>query len=238
MIGELWGQRQDLLRAKVRLELQCQSICRRMTGDKEAGGAAWKALQKGEGDLKLAMVLMPYMTALTALEDQKSVVEKALTKAAKVHPLWKSWGADVRGMGPMTFAGLIGEAGDPIEEYRTISGLWKRFGLAVIAGGRQRRVAGESALLQGYNPQRRGFAFLIAETLLRKSQEGDYWRTLYADKKSVELEKGLTLAHAHNRAMRHLSKTVLKDAWLAAHPLPVSRSQNSRVTHSDVIDVR
>ena len=180
---------------------------------------------------------MPYQTAMTALEDQKAVVEKALTKAAKKHPLWLSWGVDVRGMGAMTFAGLIGEAGDPIEEYRTISGLWKRFGLAVIAGGRQRKVAGEGALKHGYNPNRRGFAYQIAESLLRKSQEGDYFRTLYTDKKAVELAKGINLAHAHNRAMRHLSKTVLKDAWLAAHP-SIERSPISFANPHEFIDAR
>lgn len=238
MIRELWGQRQDLLRAKVRLELQCQSICRRMAGDKETGGAAWKAVQKGEGDPKLAMVLTPYMTALTALEDQKAVVEKALAKAAKAHPLWQSWGVDVRGMGPMTFAGLVGEAGDAIEDYRTISGLWKRFGLAVIAGGRQRRVTGEDALKHGYSPQRRAFAYLIAESVLRKSQEGDHFRTLYNDKKSVELEKGLSLIHAHNRALRHISKTVLKDAWLAAHHIPIERSHMFIDAPREFIDAR
>lgn len=239
MIRELWGQRQDLLRAKVRLELQCQAICRRIHGgDKVAAGVAWKAVQKGDGDHKLAMILMPYQTALAALEEQKAVVEKALKKAAKAHPLWQSWGADVRGLGPMSFAGLIGEAGDPIEEYRTISGLWKRFGLAVIAGGRQRKVASEGALAHGYSPQRRAFAFVVGESVLRKSQEGDHFRTLYAEKKSVELEKGLSPAHAHNRALRHLSKTVLKDAWLAAHPLPAERSPILIEAPHEFIDAR
>lgn len=80
----------------------------------------------------------------------------------------------VRGFGELGLAVMQAEAGIPISEYRTVSGLWKRLGLAVIGGRRQRRVTDkEQAILHGYSPKRRAevYAFL-SDTMLKGQWNG------------------------------------------------------------------
>lgn len=220
VIIALWRQRQDLRRAEQRLNLQCQSICRReCAGDKDEAAKLWKALLKGETDnAALVLVLTPYRQAMTSLDIAAKGIEKELVRAARKHPLWLSWAKDVRGLGELSFAGFLGEAGRSIRDYRSVSALWKRFGLAVIGDERQRRVAdAELALAHGYNPQRRSYAYVLSTNLIKTQKADDAYRVLYDRRKEHELAReGVTKAHAHNRAMRVMVKELLKDAWIAA----------------------
>lgn len=215
---ELWRQRQDLRSAEQRLHLQSLSLCRRISGgDKVAAVSLLKAVKAQSEIGAVAVILTPYLDALGTIEKAICVLELSLRREARKHPLWKAWAVDVRGMAEVSFAGLIGEAGRPITDYRTVSALWKRFGLAVIDGARQRRTkTTEEALTHGYSPRRRAFAYVLATNLMRSQREEDPYRRLYDLHKPLELAKGLTPIHAHNRALRRMSKELLKAAWVAA----------------------
>jgi hypothetical protein len=214
-IVALWRQRQDLARARQRLDLQCQAVVRRYSdGDKDIAAKRWAAIQKGAGD-EVAPILIPYQLAMEPLEEARAALEKQLSKRAAALPLW-SWAKDVRGLGALSLAGLVGEAGLPLGDYRSVSGLWKRMGLAVIGGGRQRKVAQpDLALLHGYAPQRRSYAYVLSTNLIRAQRDGDPYRAIYDARKAYELAREIPKAHAHNRALRVMVKALLRDAWAA-----------------------
>lgn len=214
IIVALWRQRQDLGRAYQRLDLQCQAVVRRYSdGDKAVAAKRWAAIQKGEGD-EVAPILTAYRLAMEPLQSAKHALELQLAKRARELPIW-AWAKDVRGLGAASLAGVYGEAGRELSDYRSVSALWKRMGLAVIHGERQRRVTGEAALEHGYAPQRRAFCYVVSTSLMRAQKAADPYRELYDRRKAYELEREIPKAHAHNRALRVMVKELLKDAWLA-----------------------
>ncbi|MDZ7735908.1 MAG: hypothetical protein U5P41_07265 [Gammaproteobacteria bacterium] len=89
----------------------------------------------------------------------------------KTLPVWPRL-ADIRGLGSLGLALIVGAAGN-LSDYPDHSKLWKRLGLAVIDGGRQRRVAGNNdlAVRHGYSPQRRADIWRIGDSLFRAQSE-------------------------------------------------------------------
>ena len=130
----------------------------------------------------------------------------------------------------MGLAQIIAETGD-LSNYANPAKLWKRMGMAVIEGGRQRRVAGAPALEHGYSPRRRAVLFCIGDSIVRT---GGPYRKVYDEMKKDEqkqaVEAGLTVlpaakipkgdaehyrseGHVHNRARRKMEKQLLLDLW-------------------------
>lgn len=220
LLVELWRQRQDLRRAEKRLDLQCQAICRRAVGgDKVAAQRLWASL-RGKGaepqEDALLMILAPYTLAMDTLITSAVGIEKQVIKIVRTLPLWTDWAAGVRGVAELSLGGLIGEASRPLSDYRSVSALWKRMGLAVIGDERQRLKKGtEESALHGYSPQRRAFAYVLSTNLMRSQRAGDRYRDVYDRRKAYELARDLPKAHAHNRALRVMVKALLRDAWIA-----------------------
>lgn len=214
---DLWRQRVDLRRAEGRLNLQALAVCRRASaGDKEAAQKLWGLIQKGRGPADVSTIVEPYRSAMAVLDGSASGLEKQLAKMVRTLPLWTSWAVNVRGVGELSLAGVIGEASGNPGDYKSVSAIWKRFGLAVIEGGRQRRVANaEDALLHGYAPQRRAFAYVLSTNLMKCQKATDPYRIVYDTRKAYELGRDIPKAHAHNRALRVMVKALFKDLYLA-----------------------
>lgn len=157
----------DLLRARQRLELQAQAVCRRLCdGDKDKAGKLWGEVKKN-AEHPLRAWLEPYMAGMAPLEAAKLEREKALAKLVKKLPIY-AWAKTVPGLGEVSLAGIIGECGKfQPGEYRTVSALWKRMGLAVIEGQRQRKVTGAAALDHGYNAERRSLMWNIGCCIIK-----------------------------------------------------------------------
>lgn len=227
-VVDLWRQRVDLRRAEGRLNLQALAVCRRANdGDKALAQKAWAAIQAGrEADPALATVTEPYRQAMAGLNASATALEKELGRMVRPLAL-AAWGRGVRGLGELSIAGLIGEAAALPSHYKSVSAVWKRFGLAVIDGGRQRRVAdADAALRHGYAPQRRAFAYVLSTQLMRSQREGDPYRAIYDARKAYELARDIPKAHAHNRALRVMVKALLRDAWISGH-----RPQPQEIAH-------
>lgn len=155
--------------------------------------------------------------------------QKVMSSHAKQLPGY-GWTKTVRGFGitsSLSFARIIGETGD-LSNYATVSRVWKRMGLAVIEGERQRKKTDATlAALHGYVPSRRSLMYVIGESLvkgqLRKAGEDDEGSTAigpygqaYLDARAKYREReGWTKAHAHNAAKRVMEKELLKHLWLA-----------------------
>lgn len=196
---------EDLRRAHQRLDLQVKAI-KRFAGE-GAPVEAW---------------LEPYHAAMVPLASAADAEAKYLSKMAKRLPV-AGWAEGISGLSDRFLALVIGEAGRPINDYRSPAALWKRMGMAVIDGGRQRRVTGDAALIHGYVPRRRALMWNIGESILkqqiRKNEAGERYAIgdygqVYIDRRAYEAEKNGE-KYSHARAKRYMEKRLLRELWKA-----------------------
>lgn len=213
-IREQWRRRQAWHRAEKALTLQAKALCRRLAagGDKTEAERIYKAAL-GKGSHPLAEVALAAIFPLTEARDgiarHRAAVEKRLTKLAKGLPV-APWVEATRGVGLLSLAAIIGEAGD-LGSYANPARLWKRMGLAVMPdGGRQRRVGGLEAIDHGYSPARRSVMWNLGACIVKA---GGPLKSIYDARKVYEADRVETKAHAHNRAQRFVEKRFLRDLW-------------------------
>lgn len=221
VIVSLWRNRNIYLRAYQRLDLQCQAIIRReFDGDKAKAGKVWAKIKRNEWEENplLIQILEPLRIAMVPLEESKEAYEKDLKQLAKQHPLYE-FVTSVRGLSDISFVSIIGEAGRPITDYRSVAAFWKRMGVAVIDGERQRKHTNELlAIKHGYSPQRRSYSYVIQENMLKAQKPDDEYRQVYDNYKTLQQEKYPENKPivAHKRAMRYMVKRLLKHIWIEA----------------------
>ena len=220
-IVEIYRQRNDMLRARTRLELQSQAICRRFCdGDKVEGGKLYRAVRKNtehEHAAFATIAVLPLLTAMAPLEKAQRKYEKELTKLGKQLPV-AHMADEIKGLGHLALAKIVGECGDLSAYQKGVSGVWKRCGLAVINGKRQRRIAGQEALEHAYNAARRSALWNITDALFKSQGMGEnagYYRTVYDERKAYEVERDPEIrpAVAHNRSLRYMCKRLLRDIY-------------------------
>lgn len=168
-IQALWRRRVQWHRAEKSLTLQASAICRGFAGgDKRAAGKMLARIEDGETapeDIMAEIAVTPLLAARATLHYERGAVEKALAKMVRGLPV-HAWAKEVYGLGPLGLASIVGEAGD-IGSYKSVSAVWKRFGLAVIGGERQRKKANlEEAALHGYAPHRRSIMWNVGGGLI------------------------------------------------------------------------
>jgi hypothetical protein len=168
-IRPLWRQRRAWHRAEKSLTLQCKAICRGFCdGDKKLANKLFDRVEAGSpasGEAMAAISILPLLGARAVLEPERARVEKELERLAKHLPIWK-WVEGIRGVGPGSLAAIVGECGD-VGSYKSVSAVWKRMGLAVFGGERQRRKSdAEAAAIHGYSPSRRSVMWNIGGGLV------------------------------------------------------------------------
>lgn len=228
-IQERHRQRQDLQSAEVRLTLQLKAICRRFVcGDK---GEARRLFAAATGNTehpfchKVRASSAPLLLARESIRAARRDVERDLERDVQALPIWPRVAA-TRGLGALGLASIIGETGD-LNNYSSHSKLWKRLGLAVIDGERQRRVRGAAAIKHGYSASRRSVVWQVGSAMLRAQSgltdpatgkvlraHGSY-RLGYDTRKAKELLRVGSAAHAHNRAARYMEKRLIRNIWRA-----------------------
>lgn len=219
-IVETWRQRQDLVRAQMKLTLQIKAICRRFTGgDKPEAERLYRSLHNGHTHplaQDAALAIAPYRLARAPLENARKAMEKTLAKLAKDLPI--SHMADsIKGVNLNTLAAIVGEAGD-LSAYPSVAGAWKRAGLAVIHGERQRRKSdADLAAEHGYSPSRRAVFWNVGEALFKAQGKGDTagpYRVVYDEYREKIADRCDSDGQAHNRAKRYMLKRLLKHMTL------------------------
>ncbi len=241
LIVEEWRRCQDLLRARQRLVLQSMAICRRLSdGDKEKGAKLYTEVLKNPNHPVRAMWLTPFLMSIDIINGFRAESVKRLEKLSRTLPVYP-WAKEVKGLGDYQLAAIIGECAGAgcigPGDYRTVSALWKRMGLAVIKGERQRRVPGADALDHGYNAERRSLMWNVGGSLMKaqiRSEKdekgkkvegseyaiGDYGQ-VYLDRKAYLREREeakpederWTKARIHNDAKRYMEKRLLRHLW-------------------------
>lgn len=177
-VVEFYRWRQDMIRARTKLILQGQSSLRRLfDGDKEKSASAWSDAIKDETH-HLRDLLSPYITALAVLDKQQAEYEKHLVKAVKGLPIYQ-WAKSVKGLGDLSLACIIGEASGygkesgvfySVGDFKSVSALWKRMGLAVLNGHRQgapgKGATAEDWIVEGYSKSRRSVMWNVGNSLI------------------------------------------------------------------------
>lgn len=242
--------RQGMIRAKNRLVLQGMAAIRHLTQtdcDFDSDEAKAKARKRNE-DLYRAVaadpehayfeIIEPYILAAAPLESSCDGYAKRLAKLARQLPVYP-WVASVKGFGDVSFATIVGEAGD-IGTYKSHSALWKRMGLAVLDGKRQGNpgaaATADDWIEHGYSGERRSVMWNARSGLIlgmgkwRPMFGEDVWanpdltylQKVFADRARLECEKlGKDVAksakgkesyskHAAERALRYVEKRLLK----------------------------
>lgn len=229
ILRERHRMRQDLHQAEKNLTMQIRAICRRLVaGDKAEAESLYAAVigkQPHTQAVTALAITQPLLDARATINTRRVEVEKAMKRDAKQLPIWP-WVRGTFGFGALNLASLIGETGD-LSAYATHSKLWKRLGLAVINGERQRRVSGAAAIEHGYNPSRRSVMWNVGQCLFKSQSQrldkstghilkpaGPY-RLGYDARKELELARVETKAHAHNRATRYMEKKLVRNLWRA-----------------------
>jgi hypothetical protein len=260
-IVQLQRIRRFCIKSQSRCDRSMESLIASMMGyrldmsekDKKAVFARAKAfrvrVEGGEGQPCFDTQGAPALSALHPLiaanatarepwDTQRAAAEKQMERLAESLPI-ADFVRGVRGLGMKGMAILIGEAGIPIGDYRTVSGLWKRYGLAVVGGRAQRRAKGDAAGEQGFAPARRAEVWAVCSDSLFRAQ----WRgadeeaglparpigpygDVYARRRAhtgprIEATAHLPLAHpekwtkgrCHNDARRVMTKELVRDIW-------------------------
>lgn len=231
-IIELWRQREDMIKARLKLTLQAQAMLRRLyDGDKDLAGKAFMAIKKNPAHQHAAYI-MPLMMGMEPLLEQQAMLEKSLVKHVKTLPIY-GWAQGIKGLGDISLAGLVGEIKD-VGSYKSVSAVWKRMGLAVMGDTRQgapgKGATADDWIAHGYSKTRRSLIWNIGECVIKAQWRGAKAATedeealdarpigpygeYYGREKAKQLAKGLTPAHANNRAKRHMTKEVLKHFYL------------------------
>lgn len=228
-IIELYRRRVDWHRAEKSLTLQAKAVCRRLcAGDKSEADVLFAAVEDHAEHpmaFKAQMWIAPFLEARGQFAEKRKEAEKALAKMAATLPC-APWVESIRGFGILSLAQIVGEAGD-LCGYSNPAKLWKRMGLAVINGGRQRRVTGDEALVHGYSPARRSVMWNVGQCVFKAQsakvdketgeviRPAGHYRALYDTRKELEQTRCETKKHAHNRACRYMEKRLLRDLWRA-----------------------
>ena len=160
----LQRKRKFAIRAQSQIDRSIESLIASILGfridatekDRKAVFAKAKAhrlaVEKGKDNTEAGDTINDFRPMILASASSRAVwdeiredAEKQMETEAKRLPIY-AWSEGVRGLGAKGLAIIVAEAGIAIGDYRTISGLWKRMGLAVIGGRSQRRVKDKAGM--------------------------------------------------------------------------------------------
>lgn len=223
-LREAYRHRTDLLNAEGNLTRQIKSLERRIRSQVEAEPDVIKLLARSAA---------PFLEKTRdEISSNKKQLEAEIVKRVKAMPIWKTFGEPIRGFGAIGLGQIIGVAGD-LSNYSTPAKLWKRFGLAVINGGRQRKCTdADLALLHGYSPRRRSVMWTIGHMMMMKKPE--QYRPIYDAYKISQKEKHPEMSDGQidNRAHRYVQKRLLLNLWKAWRNPTADATQNTNVPSS------
>ena len=211
--------------AKARVAMFAKAAEFRRKVEKDGGGQSGTA-QSGQRDSAPAIPLILLSAqSRRSWDAYRKQIEARMRTLAKTLPVWP-WADNVRGLGELGVAIIIGEAGDPAN-YPRIECLWKRLGLAVIDGERQQRKNGaEAAASHGFNPSRRAEIWTIGDSLFRSQWRGAKddapahplgpYGAAYAKRKAAtEGRDEWSLGRRDADARRVMTKALIEDFWKA-----------------------
>lgn len=160
---------------------------------------------------KLEMILSSYEKTKQALEQHSKWLADDMQGLAQQLPAW-NWAEDVKGVGSLSFAQIVGEVGRDLCMFPNPAKLWKWFGLAVNDKGRAQGRDG------GICPKRRkSVATHNVGIPLRNQNDGKYREVYDSRRAHTEENRDWPDGHVDNDAVRIMTKAFLKDLLLEWH---------------------
>lgn len=240
-LAELQVSRLFYIRAQQRLTLSAKSLARRSLGfnpnnkdeklNARAGRIVDAALSGKEAKQEdaavaghLAADLAVIASAGAPLSAARKQIEKEMKRLAKSLPVYP-WAKDVKGLGELGLAVIVGEAGD-LAKYPKKGHLWKRLGLAPFEGkalstwrGIKGGLTADQWIEAGYKPTRRAEIHACVSDPLFRAQsvsKGPY-RAIYDRRRAATslLHQDWTPMHSHMDGMRVMTKYLIRDLWKA-----------------------
>ncbi|DAZ89916.1 Uncharacterised protein [Mycobacteroides abscessus subsp. abscessus] len=180
-----------------------------------------------------------------ALKDAEKQATSNLQRSMRIHPLG-NWAKQMTGVGEKQLARLLAAIGDPYwndlhDRPRLVSELWSYAGYGVIDGAAPRRQRGVKS---NWSDDARMRARLIAEKCVMQKPTAHYRqvydraREKYADATHAVTcnrcgPKGnpavagspLSAGHQHARALRVVSKELLRDLWIESRRIHQERAE-------------
>lgn len=153
--------------------------------------------------------------------DLEAEITADVARIVSGYPIYGELAA-LRGVGPTLAAKLIALIG-AIDQFDTVSKLWRFAGYAVIDGQREYRTAGEEA---HYSTRLKTAVYLVGTSFLRASSP---YRAVYdrAKARYEETRPEWTPMHRHRAAMRKMVKLFLAhvwERWRTLEGLPIRRA--------------
>jgi len=140
--------------------------------------------------------------------------EKQLLKAVetklKEEPIYNEWLLKIKGIGPAIAGGLVALIGD-IERFNTVSALWAYSGYGVYDGKVQKKTKGQPNNWAG---KIRSLMYNVVDMFIK--HRTPIYRDIYDKEKALQVSRGISLGHAHNRAIRKTAKIFLQHYWVVA----------------------
>jgi hypothetical protein len=228
--------RTDYHKAEKSLTLEMKAICRRhCDGDKTVANERFKAMEKLNGSAvdPLAPLLVPLFASRAPVMVARNYQEEQIKELARSLPVWPWIRDEVKGCSDLLLGLIVGAACGSklitIGDYPTPAKLWKRFGVGLVDGERQRKHIDEAlAEKHGYSPLRRSTIWVAGDCLIKAGESGSYYQ-LYADRKAYLTERGwcgkcrrkgekgdrevCIPGHLHNSAKRFMEKRFLLNLW-------------------------
>jgi len=175
-----------------------------------------------EDEQDVYLTVLPFFAARAPLEAERTKIEKDLAKLGRRLPIAHVI-KQVPGISANTLAAIVGEAGD-LSVYRSIRGLWKRMGLAVIAGERQRKcIDKDAAEAHAYNPSRRSVMWNVGNGLISHMGLGP--RPLVGE----DFDRRNSASHWQKLFVRELRKMVARDPEHSREP---TKNKDGKPTES------
>ena len=184
------------------------------------------------------------VTSVEALAQAEHEATLNLQRAMRAHPLGP-WVKSQAGVGEKQAARLLATIGDPFwndlhDRPRTVSELWAFAGYAVHDGHAQARRRGERS---NWSADAKMRTYLIAVSCVKQSAEKSKYRRVYDEGRAKYADavhphdckrcgpagkpalagSPLSAGHQHNRAIRLISKELLKDLWIASRDLYLAK---------------
>lgn len=176
-------------------------------------------------------IILNSAVARRAWDNHRKQTQAQMEALARSLPVWP-WVKSVAGFDARGLAIIVGEAGDLTDYgkddrengYGTHQRLWKRLGLAVIEGERQRRVSGiEAAAAHGYDALRRAEMWVLADSMFRwqwggakedrpAGAKGPYGE-VYGRRKAHTATRDWKPKHRDADARRIMWKALIEDLW-------------------------
>lgn len=206
--------------AAAKIFKQASTIRKEVEGRK--GGIKCSLSKDHGGRVPPSVIILIVVSAHArgAFDTVRAETEKEMRRLARLLPVWPA--ARTLGFSDLMLAVVVAEApgwhSGGLGDFPTYQKLWKRLGLAVIAGERQQKKSNvDEALLHAYSPARRAEIYAVVGIPLFMGSKKNGLHESYSRRRAhtASTHPEWSKPHADSDARRYITKAAIKSLWKA-----------------------